>query len=339
MPEGWGPVTQDTTPADWNPIDVIEQEPYAPTEVKVLRAGTATIKVTWRDPAARQPGFRRFSESPFGSWSIRYTSQEVAGHSAGNAAWARFVLDASREIGSRPSGHTGVLQFLYTDTEIRNGWIIVVGITDSGSQGPPSTPVWAAFENTSVPAPPSVQLAAGNMAVIANPSMPSTEPLMQIILLYTPPTDTSGFLGVHPHMRGYNGSSDLIEIGFHHWNRTTRDQLYQFWMTADSGAGNMVVTLTNGANTVVRVSGDNFAADMDDNWGYVYTPSTNTYDVIILDTVTPPSNATMLSNWGGLSGNYAMRVFNELSLFMVPVSTSGTRTADPESEVEVQFGV
>lgn len=341
MPESFGPVSQDQNPSDWGGEIPVEQEPYAPTDVKVQRVGTGTIKVTWKDPFARQfgsGGFRRnVSESPFGTWSIRYTSQDIAGASAGNTEWAQFVLAASRELGNRRAGSPGLLQFLYTDADIRNGWIIIVGVTDSGSNGPPSNPVFAAFENTSIPAPPSLTDAGGNLSFVEDTSI-GDDPVMQITLVYVPPSDTSGFLGVQPHLKGFDGSTELIEVGFHHWDRSPGDQLYQFRYVADPGVGDLNVDLTNGLTSAGFNSGDTIQAGWANNWAIVYDPSGTFWTTVIIDTVSAPLSFDLFSPWTGLTGAYDVRVLNPMSIFMVPVSTTGNRTDDPESEFEIQFG-
>jgi hypothetical protein len=320
-PIGAGPNNFDTPIAGLSP---------PPDGVRVRFLGNSTIEVRWLDVL-----FQYSENHPVDTWGVRFTSDAAAGVQVGGLTWAKNVFAAGFEIGRVSSqADGGERKITYTNSALTTGYITICG-QNRGILGIPCTPVPVSFATALTVLPPEVTLQT--MIVNETVALNGTGGYVLITGMlpsYIPPATLTNFRGMQLHMKGFNGTTELTEVGTMHLydGAPTGNSSYVFSIPfEDLPLGSGTATFTNGSKNVVRVSGTNFAIGWQNRImtvNYGTTPPTFEPGPPKVQTFTDVNHLSLFVNFAGTTGTYTFQTYNLWDFYFVSVSKSGVRRPD-----------
>ena len=301
--------------------------PVAPADVVVKKLDTNLIRVKW---TAKQGFTNALAILPGEAfWSVRQCLDGIAGSQIGNgnvaaATWADSVMSKSKEIASRPFGNDGdrfSLEYKNESPNIDGVYIQVVAIV-SYIYGVPSYPRHVNYALYGPEIPDNVSGVGMTVTKIVG-----SYPYLEFSLNYTRPAAIKNYVGMHPHVVGYDGGSVAEEVGkMDRWDQTL-NQTALYRLPLETGLGNGVAHFTNGSTTVTRVSGSNFAAP----WAgrkMIVDNAANSSATVTINTVTPTASLTLTASWTGATGDYTYKTLNNMTWYLVQIGKNGERPGD-----------
>jgi len=291
-------------------------------DLKVRLLGSRRAEITWRTV-----GSDVRIASPV--YSVRFTSDTVAGSEAGDQSWAQRVYDLSKEIDQRPYTRTGVYRVIFDGTDYPDGWIVVSTVYN-GTSYEYSNPVRCQFSVTTAKVPPNI---SGQIfAISANSYLYRGFYVnsLQMAFSWIPPSDAADFAGVALHVKGLNGATDPVELSaFQTWDQTRQLFTPIINLPLETGRVNGSATFTNGSTAIVRISGSAFVAGDVGRRVVVFNTNGSVFEGFNnVATFTDGSHITQAAPFGGSTGSYTFRILNTLTAYFVSASKNGARVGD-----------